>query len=405
MSSHQLSITPMTTIAIFTKNVLLAIAFALFAQGAAIPDPAKRDDNPGFVALDFEVTRKPLDVNATSELSKRSSPSSPLYFEGPSYGIRVSVGSNKQEQQVVLDTGSSDFWVVDSSASCQKGNCKQYGTFDPHSSTSFKSLGSSFSIGYGDKSSSIGTWGQDTIYLGGTSITNQRFADVTSTSVNQGILGVGRVETESANPPYDNVPITLKKQGKIKTNAYSLYLNSPGAATGTIIFGGVDNAKYSGKLIEESVVLDQHFSINLQSLNYDGNKESAGVGVLLDSGSTISYLPDRIVADLAEKAGARAVPAGLTGDFYFIDCDAKPEGNATFTFDNGAEISVPLTEFVTQSTNEFCPWGLQSSDTLGGTPILGDNFLRHAYVVYNLEKDTISLAQVKYTSESSVSAI
>lgn len=139
-------------------------------------------------------------MNATSELSKRSSPSSPLYFEGPSYGIRVSVGSNKQEQQVVLDTGSSDFWVVDSSASCQKGNCKQYGTFDPHSSTSFKSLGSSFSIGYGDKSSSIGTWGQDTIYLGGTSITNQRFADVTSTSVNQGILGVGRVETESANP-------------------------------------------------------------------------------------------------------------------------------------------------------------------------------------------------------------
>lgn len=58
MSSHQLSITPMTTIAIFTKNVLLAIAFALFAQGAAIPDPAKRDDNPGFVALDFEVTKK-----------------------------------------------------------------------------------------------------------------------------------------------------------------------------------------------------------------------------------------------------------------------------------------------------------------------------------------------------------
>ncbi|CAL1211327.1 unnamed protein product, partial [Candida parapsilosis] len=64
---------------------LLSARVSLAHVGAAIPDPAKRDDNPGFVALDFEVTRKPLDVNATSELSKRSSPSSPLYFEGPSY--------------------------------------------------------------------------------------------------------------------------------------------------------------------------------------------------------------------------------------------------------------------------------------------------------------------------------
>ena len=397
----------MTIIAVFTGNFLAFIAFVVFAQGAAIPDPAKRDDNPGFVALDFEVTRKPVDVNSTLERAKRDSVSSPLYFEGPAYGIRISVGSNRQEQQVVLDTGSSDFWVIDANSSCTKEGteCKKYGTFDPDTSTSFNYLGFLFAIVFGDKTSSIGLWAEDTVQIGDITLTNQSFADVSLTSAIQGVMGLSRPQPDSPNARFDSVPVTLKKQGKIKTNAYSLYLNSPGAATGTIIFGGVDNAKYSGKLIEESVVLDQHFSINLQSLNYDGNKESAGVGVLLDSGSTISYLPDRIVADLAEKAGARAVPAGLTGDFYFIDCDAKPEGNATFTFDNGAEISVPLTEFVTQSTNEFCPWGLQSSDTLGGIPILGDNFLRHAYVVYNLEKDTISLAQVKYTSESSVSAI
>lgn len=92
----------MTIIAVFTGNFLAFIAFVVFAQGAAIPDPAKRDDNPGFVALDFEVTRKPVDVNSTLERAKRDSVSSPLYFEGPAYGIRISVGSNRQEQQVVL---------------------------------------------------------------------------------------------------------------------------------------------------------------------------------------------------------------------------------------------------------------------------------------------------------------
>lgn len=392
-------------VATFTKNVLLAIVFPLVAQGAAIPEGARRDDNPGFVALDFEVTRKPLDLNATS-ISKRSFPSSPLFFEGPSYGIRVSVGSNKQQQQVVLDTGSSDFWVVDSSATCEgTHNCKQYGTFNSQGSSSFHSLGSPFTIGYGDGSSSEGTWAKDTVYLGGTSITNQQFADVTSTSVTQGILGVSRVQGESGQPLYDNVPVTLKKQGKIKTNAYSLYLNSKNADTGTIIFGGVDNAKYSGKLIEEQLTLDRYLSVNLQSLNYDNNQESGGFGVVLDSGTTISYLPDDLVTDLANKVGAQALPVGLGSELYFVDCNSNSQGSVAFTFENNAQVSAPLSEFIIQSSADLCVWGLQSAEKHRVPPILGDNFLRSAYVVYNLDKETISLAQVKYTTDSKITAI
>ncbi|KAI5968838.1 SAP8 [Candida theae] len=397
----------MTTIATFTRNVLLALAFALVAaQGAAIPEANKRDDSPGFVALDFEVTRKPLDLNATSNaISKRAYPSSPLYFEGPSYGIRVAVGSNKQQQQVVLDTGSSDFWVVDQSATCQgTQDCKHYGTFNPSGSSSFQSLGTSFQIGYGDKSSSRGTWAKDTVSFGGISITNQQFADVTSTSVSQGILGVSRVRGESANPEYDNVPVTLKKQGKIKTNAYSLYLNSPSATSGTIIFGGVDNAKYSGKLVEEPLTDSQYLAINLQSLNYNGDAESGGFSAVLDSGTTITFLPDALVSDLANKVGAQLEQVGLDNELYFIDCNSN-QGTASFTFDNGAQISVPLSEFILQNSDGSCIWGLQSADSHNVPPILGDNFLRHAYVVYNLDKETISLAQVKYTSASSISAI
>ncbi|KGU25234.1 candidapepsin-5, partial [Candida albicans P75063] len=37
--------------------------------------------------------------------------------------------------------------------------------------------------------------------------------------------------------------------------------------------------------------------------------------------------------------------------------------------------------------------------------ILGDNFLRSAYVVYNLDDKKISMAPVKYTSESDIVAI
>ena len=70
-------------------------------------------------------------------------------------------------------------------------------------------MNSPFSIEYGDGTTSQGTWYKDTIGFGGISITKQQFADVTSTSVDQGILGIG-YKTHEAEGNYDNVPVTLK---------------------------------------------------------------------------------------------------------------------------------------------------------------------------------------------------
>ena len=68
-----------------------------------------------------------------------------------------------------------------------------------------------FKIGYGDGSSSQGTLYKDTVGFGGVSIKNQVLADVDSTSIDQGILGVG-YKTNEAGGSYDNVPVTLKNK-------------------------------------------------------------------------------------------------------------------------------------------------------------------------------------------------
>ena len=149
--------------------------------------------------------------------------------EGPSYAATITVGSNKQQQTVIVDTGSSDLWVVDSAAVCQvtyPGQsptfCKQDGTYKPSSSTTSQNLGKAFSIRYEDGSSSQGTVYKDTVGLGGASITNQQFADVTTTSVDQGILGIGFTGDESS-PTYDNVPVTLKNK-ELSTRMLILYI-------------------------------------------------------------------------------------------------------------------------------------------------------------------------------------
>ncbi|KAI5970423.1 SAP8 [Candida margitis] len=393
-------------------QVLFNIALATVAYGAAIPnDISKRaDDGQGFVALDFDVLRKPLNLTKALLHEKRNSISLSLINEGPSYAAKVSVGSNKQQQTVIIDTGSSDFWVVDSNAQCEDDvDCKSSGTFNPSSSSSYKSLGSEFAIQYGDGSTSEGTWGKDTVTINGVSITGQQLADVTQTSVEQGILGIGYASNEAVtdqygNPTiqnYDNVPVTLKKQGKINTNAYSLYLNSPTAESGTIIFGGVDNAKYSGKLISEQVTQSNQLTISLASINVKGSSYSFGQDVLLDSGTTLTFFPSDFAAELANQVGAELRQVGEGKTLYFIDCNTDTSGSTTFSFGNGASISVPNSEYVYPNGDGTCIWGIQASrDT-----ILGDNFLRHAYLLYNLDANTISIAQVKYTSSSSISAV
>ncbi|CAI5758848.1 unnamed protein product [Candida verbasci] len=407
----------MVSVIAFTQQVLVTLAFALLAHGIAIPNSLDKRDGSGVVTLDFNVVKKPLNLNATAlypqKYNKRADIPIGLIDQGASYASTIQVGSNNQQITVDIDTGSSDLWFVASDATCTNPqvNCKAEGTYDSSSSSSYKNLGDSFQIVYGDQTSSQGTWSEDTVKIGAATIKNQKFADVDTTSVSEGILGIGYKSGESltdeygfpTTSSYDNVPLSLKNQGIIKTNAYSLYLNEPGAQqTGQLIFGGIDHAKYSGNLISEAVTLQDRLTIKANSINYNGNTQSLG-DVLLDSGTTLTYLPYDTAQALASQVGAYYIPNPLGGGNWFIDCDANTNGTVVYSFPNGASISVPLSEFVFNS-GSFCLWGIQSISGLDFS-ILGDNFLRHAYSVFNLDDNTISIAQVKYTSDSNIIAI
>nr|2H6S_A Chain A, Candidapepsin-3 [Candida albicans]2H6T_A Chain A, Candidapepsin-3 [Candida albicans] len=333
-----------------------------------------------------------------------------LINEQVSYASDITVGSNKQKLTVVIDTGSSDLWVPDSQVSCQAGQgqdpnfCKNEGTYSPSSSSSSQNLNSPFSIEYGDGTTSQGTWYKDTIGFGGISITKQQFADVTSTSVDQGILGIG-YKTHEAEGNYDNVPVTLKNQGIISKNAYSLYLNSRQATSGQIIFGGVDNAKYSGTLIALPVTSDNELRIHLNTVKVAGQSINADVDVLLDSGTTITYLQQGVADQVISAFNGQETYDANGNLFYLVDCNLS--GSVDFAFDKNAKISVPASEFTAPLYTEDGQVYDQCQLLFGTSDynILGDNFLRSAYIVYDLDDNEISLAQVKYTTASNIAAL
>jgi hypothetical protein len=211
------------------------------------------------------------------------------------------------------------------------------------------------------------------------------------------------------------------------SNAYSLWLNRLGSDEGTILFGGVNTAHYTGPLRTLPVVSYNGHYIHLWLTLTEMGVESAADDItksysetrsttgeqefpfvaLLDSGATLTYLPSNIVAQIFSDLDVHLYEPE---QFGYVPCDTylvgREDYNLTFTF-SGVTIRVPLRELVLRDAisgpgrdalqlpnntdEESCLFGILPNTDL--FPILGDTFLRSAYVVFDLDNNEISLAQ------------
>jgi len=315
-----------------------------------------------------------------------------------------------------IDTGSSDLWVnAPNSRLCSSRaeQCQQAGTFSANDSTSYTYVNSVFNISYVDGSGAAGDYVTDTFRIGGATVEDFQFGIGYESTSPEGILGIGYTINEVAVnraglDAYPNLPQKLLDDKAINTNAYSLWLNDLDASMGSILFGGVDTDKFSGTLSRLPIIPEEgvhaEFIVALTSLGTDGNVGSIfrndSVAVLLDSGSSLMYLPDNVVSSLYNTFNAQY---DSSQGAAFVDCAlGDQEGSLEFTF-SGPTISVPLNELVItageQRGEPVCILGIGPSG--GSISVLGDTFLRSAYVVYDLSNNEIALAQTKFNETSS----
>lgn len=329
------------------------------------------------------------------------------------YMFTMELGSNKDKVQLQLDTGSGDLLVINQGAICsndQKRNptedsCHSWGVFNLGSSKTVTNTNSKITASFFDGTLCTGDFIIDDIYFNSNIKVSQfQFATVTKTSTNNGILGIGRVAQELTPQKYDNLPVAMKNSGLINKIAYSLYLdNSTG---GSIVFGGIDKAKYSGELVYLPFESQRIITVNLSSIEFENGKSlTIDDEVLIDSGTTyINVLPsvfDTIV-DNFSSGGTRK------GDLYIIDCEQPSDKFFTFKF-KGVEIKVPYTDLVSeaidqdtrQTVDNVCLLAVTANPTM---TILGMNFMRHAYLVFDLEDNKLGIAPVKYTNQASINA-
>ena len=356
----------------------------------------------------------------------------------------MTVGTPGQPFSVQLDTGSSDIWIpsADSNVCVEDEQaCQALGQYDASASSSGVEVDpNGFQIQYEDNSAVEGDYINETLSIGNTVIKDMRMGLATQATRPFGIMGIGYDADESIaatnpNAIYPNVIAQLKAQGFISTLAYSLWLNDLStysqlkdwtladnrvdSLTGSILFGGVDTAKYKGDLIVLPVQPTNgsytDFTVALSSvsvLDCSGavqfSQTNLALPVILDSGTTDAYLPDSVLNPILGGVGV------INDREYgpIVPCDvANSPATLSFVFggSGGPTISVGIGEFVTPVYNEegyqpsfrdgagpICSWGLMSSGT--GPILFGDAFLRSAYVVYDLTNNQIGMAQTVFNT-------
>ncbi|KAK6462802.1 aspartic peptidase domain-containing protein [Scheffersomyces coipomensis] len=361
----------------------------------------------------------------------------------------LEIGSNKDPVALTLDTGSSDLWVMYSDVTCTPRSsnkkrstnwfsslantfgfkrddtdntdniCTLYGSFNADNSTTFQTntTAPEYDNTYQDGSGCTGVYGTDNVVFGGVTVENVNLAVVTAASgVYTGILGVGLPKDESSDPiygfTYPNFPDALKSQGIINKIAYSIYYGDTIDTAGSIVFGGVDTAKYSGDLMTIPILKNTNneyveFWIALEGIELSNGEDTALIdgnsyAFVLDSGTTTSYFPQDLVETIVASLGGEY---NSEDELYQVPCTHDQSLILTFNL-GGYKLNLPVADLLSYSetNSKICELQVevtgQDDDSLFGAMVL-----RHAYWVYDLESLEISVADVVITNEENIEAI
>ncbi|KAM9933762.1 hypothetical protein OXX80_006624 [Metschnikowia pulcherrima] len=312
-------------------------------------------------------------------------------------------------------------------AEVDQKQCTGHGFFDSKSSTTFEQIPgvSPYNVQFQDSTFASGVWARDTISFGDVKLHNAPFALVGKTDNTIGILGLGsdnskHIYDKGTNfpPDYKGFPHLLKEQGLIERAVFSLYLDHD-SESGSVLFGAVDHARYSGNL--QTVPLANYYSnysdtplfydIMLDSISIESAKMPLSGGTndkdthipvkrvaLLDSGSTLCAFSSDVLTPIAEV---------LHGEWheklqlYAIDFE-KIRGKSVIFRISSIEITIPVSKLLVKINGaHYLGIMLVEHDRF----VLGEEFLRHAYVVFDAEENKVSMAQARASSETQIECV
>lgn len=347
---------------------------------------------------------------------------------------KVQVGTPPQKMRVNVDSGSPFLGLAGTTSNwCTLPTkpCAQYGSYDNATSSTTKWDSDDFNnelINHG-----FGAYVNDTVRIGNHAFDGIMFGMITNyaasfppPAVIPGLMGLAPVcyVNDSCAAPAVTFQQILIEAGYVNSHTLGVYLGPEEQdAHGELLFGAYDRAKQLGKPVTfDAIPVSSQatrqapntanfssVSIVRRSSGYGSDKTTTqhfnisklSYGVL-DTGNPDWSLPAPVwefVADYFNIA-----PDGGNTD---VDCSYRnPPADGTalevgFANDE-LKIKIPIERLVTQYGPHSCAMSIRNCGGDGEGCAFGDPFLRSAYTFFDFNKKTITMSNVKYTTERDI---
>jgi len=366
-------------------------------------------------------------------------------WEDLEYIGNVTVGSPQQTFQVILDTGSSNFWVPNKGcvgecdpicaidvicqficdACCTKSTskwmkspgakdvCDNKNTFDETRSNTYQAITpqETWSIQYGTGAAS-GYWGVDTMAFGDTGTTqlvvpNTRIGQAMELAAffeDQPIDGILGLAFQSLSEPSTVAPplINAISQGLLDLPIFTVWLAQKGFNDnvpngGLYTYGGVDNVNCNPVIAYQALSSATYFQFRMASVSVGSYVGNTGWEVISDTGTSLIGGPTGVVQQMARAVGAQQGNDG----YYYMSCNANPGPINIGIGSNTYQIqTVNYNLNIGDSTQcLFAFFGFDGTGSPNGpTWILGDPFIRQYCNVYDLGQQRIGFALARQMS-------
>jgi phytepsin len=237
-----------------------------------------------------------------------------LSYAEVQYYAPITIGTPPQTFQVLMDTGSSNLWVPSSKCPWYDIACDLHNKYDSSKSSTFKANNTKFSIMYGSGSVS-GFLSQDNVGLGGVTVRNQVFAEITSEfglpfimAQFDGVLGLAfdSISVDHVTPLWYN----LLAQGLVTQPIFAFWLNrvSDAKVGGELVLGGVDSNHYTGDFVYVPLSEKTYWRFTADSLGIVGQAPLCEkCSAIADTGTSLIAGPSEIVKKLNTEIGATGI--------------------------------------------------------------------------------------------------
>ncbi|UKK00526.2 pepsin A [Theileria orientalis] len=304
------------------------------------------------------------------------------------YALSIDVGTPPQSIYPIIDTGSTNTWVV--SRKCMSDTCKSVKSFDSSLSSTFGSLGDDIRIRFGT-GVIRGSLGLDNVKIGDDLVEKQVFGmvneEISDTHKNvfkvinfQGIIGLAfpRLAFDHRTSLYDNYS---KKIGADLT--FSIYFSDNNSG---LMIGGVDKRFCNSDVVMLPVVREYYWETKLKEIWVGDAKlccteESY---VIFDSGTSFNTMPHDEFMEFKKLVSPKSCHDPVSPD------DLEQFPTIKYVFDGGVELDIHPREYVFLHKNK-CRIAYMQIDvpsSYGRAFILGTHaFMENYLTVYKRSTD------------------